>query len=321
MMNNNIVLINDEKEVVLDNKFLGKFEIISNADDCKNILEYHYKDNYITLYNGNKAPRRKVDITKINIDYIITDYGYCLTGNIELDNVTHLSGSKRPTLDRIHIEIKNCNNIVRFSIVSNYTKESIDILYNATHIDDSRDLVVYNNTNNKVFELFEDDYSKNVTEFCKKYLGGKTIMDYHQQQQISAPLPPINPNNIVRLMVKDVESQIFALEGIRIVFRISSNTILKSYDYSDRYGNGKTVIDWIKDRIIPLCVNEVNMPVYIDYDIIANDRVIVDKTITMKQLRKLTNKPMINNDITEESIMKNAIVDNRNIEEPVINWE
>ena len=146
-------------------------------------------------------------------------------------------------------------------------------------------------------------------------------MDYHQQQYSPTPMPPINPNNIVRLMVKDVESQIFSLEGIRIVFRINSNTIFKSYDYSDRYDNGKTVIDWIKDRIIPLCVNEVNMPVYIDYDIIANNRIITDKTITMKQLRKLTNKPMINNNITEESIMKNAIVDDRNIEEPVINWE
>ena len=305
-----------ENELVLNDQILGKFEIVKNANDCANILEFHSKGNYVTLYDGNTTfPKRNVDITNINITFINTlDFGNHMLYYIELDNITHSSGNIRSTIGDIRIIIKSCLDSVLFNIAGSH--ETISFIFNNNTINMDDVIISYNDSKNKQVQLFNIMY-EDMMKANYMPTGGNNMTT---QQPIANPYPqfaPINP--AINLMVKDVEDQIFALEGVRIIFRVNSTAIIKSYNYNTRYDNGKSVIDWIKERIYPIYVD--CMAYAVDYDIIANNHIITDKTITMKQLRKLTNKPVINNDITEKSIMKNAIVDDRNIEEPVINWE
>lgn len=308
----------NENELVLNDQILGKFEIVKNANDCANILEFHSKGKYVTLYDGNTTyPKRNVDITNINISFVYTlDFGNHMLYYIELDNITHSSGNARSAIEGIRISIKSCFDSVLFNIIS--TCETISFIFNNNAINMNNAIISYNDSKNKQVQLFNIMY-KDMMKANYMPTGGNNMVT---QQPISNPYPQFVPNNpATSLMVKDVEEQIFALEGVRIIFRVNSTAVFRNYNYNTRYDNGKSVIDWIKERIYPTYVD--CMTYVVDYDIIANNHIITDKTITMKQLRKLTNKPVINNDITEESIMKNAIVDNRNIEEPepVINWE
>ena len=49
--------------------------------------------------------------------------------------------------------------------------------------------------------------------------------------------------------VIEFEQKIFEIEGVRIVIRASSDTMIGNYDYKRRYDQGNSINEWLKSRI------------------------------------------------------------------------
>lgn len=312
----------NENKLLLNNEVIGRFEIAKNANGCANILEFHCKDIYITLFDGNKSyPKKNVDITKIFItNSSRRDSNTIIDASIILSNITHSSGNIRNNIQDECMKCTKCKDTILFHIISGVGyQDSIDILFKNNKIDIDDATIIYNSDWHKsdTVKAFENAYNKMIMEQKQKNNGGYIMSNTINDNYYGKPYN--------KIMIKDIEEQIFALEGVRVVFRCSSTIVTYGYNYTKKYDDNKPVINWIIDRLTTIKIRYqngcINDEISAEYDIIVNDHVLTDKSITMKQLRKLTNKPVINNNITEESIMKNAIVDGRNIEEPVINWE
>lgn len=95
------------------------------------------------------------------------------------------------------------------------------------------------------------------------------------------------------VFVKDIEYDIFNLEGVRIVFRTSEYNLMPEYSYDKPIDDNVTVHQWLKERIYPLIRNiyKDRIPVdMVQYEIIANGETIYNMRMTMRELRSLTKK-------------------------------
>lgn len=96
-----------------------------------------------------------------------------------------------------------------------------------------------------------------------------------------------------RVFIKDIEYDIFNLEGVRIVFRTSEYNLMPEYNYDEPIDDNVTVHQWLKERIYPLIRNTYKdrIPVdMVEYEIIAMGETIHNMRMTMKELRSLTDK-------------------------------
>lgn len=97
-----------------------------------------------------------------------------------------------------------------------------------------------------------------------------------------------------RVFVKDIEYDIFNLEGVRIVFRTSEHNLMPGYSYDEPIDDNVTVNQWVKERIYPLINNTFKGNSYVadmvQYEIVAKGETIHNMRMTMGDLRSLTNK-------------------------------
>ena len=95
------------------------------------------------------------------------------------------------------------------------------------------------------------------------------------------------------VFVKDIEYDIFNLEGARIIFRTSEHNLMPEYSYNEPIDDNITVNQWIKERIYPLIRDTYRdrIPVdMVEYEIVAKGEIIHNMGMTMGELRSLTNK-------------------------------
>lgn len=96
-----------------------------------------------------------------------------------------------------------------------------------------------------------------------------------------------------RVSVKDIEYDIFNLEGVRIVFRTPKYNLMPEYNYDEAIDDNVTVYQWLKERIYPLINNTYKNRILVDmveYEIIAMGETIHNMRMNMGELRSLTKK-------------------------------